>query len=350
VETEIADKLRKANHALSRKLFESNDRAERMIAAVESSMELAISSLVLPPVPLWSPKVKTSKGRAEKALVVASDLQLGKITPSYTSDVCAERMQRYAEKVLQLTEIQRSDHPVDEARVYLLGDIVEGETIFPHQAFQIDSSLFIQVTRGAEIITNFLRTLLSGFKRLHVVGVIGNHGRIGGKRSMVSSPETNSDRLLYHLARELTRKEGDRISWHIPYEKHESAWYAVDYPFGKFSGDSDVNPLNDPHGFLLFHGDQIPGSASHSVATIGKHIYGYASGAVPEPFQYAIYGHWHTPKRFEMNKYTVWCNGSVESDNRYAQERLAAMGAPKQLLLFAHPQRGVSAEYWVALT
>src|SRR5262245_9286373 len=74
-----------------------------------------------------------------------SDWHLAKRTASYNSDVCEQRIEAYADKVLRLTALQRSDHPVKHLRAYLLGDLLEDELIFPGQAHLIDASLYRQV-------------------------------------------------------------------------------------------------------------------------------------------------------------------------------------------------------------
>lgn len=344
--------LRTTINRLQRQLDAAKSKTGDLVAAVERAVCDAAQAIEVPRVP-WSGRGNATRARThqdgERAIVVVSDLQLAKVTPTYNTAVAEARMQAYAEKVIQLTKIQRHDHPVDEARVYLLGDIVEGELIFPHQAHQIDASLYRQVAvDGPRILVNFLRTLLANFRAVHVVGVIGNHGQLGGRAGRQYNPETNADRMLYKFVQELLRDE-PRVSWHVPDARNERSWYAVDYPFAALEQGARPLRMSHEHGFLLFHGDQIPGSANHSVGTIAKHIYGWASGAVAEPFDYAIYGHWHTPRRFQLNKYVAFCNGSLESTNTYAQEKLAAVGTPTQLLLFVHPRQGVSAEYWVKL-
>jgi hypothetical protein len=330
--------LRQTIDRLNRQIVRERDRTELLVAAVHRAVKDVASGFVIPPVPK-PVRVLAGKGTEEKAIITLGDLQLAKVTPTYNTKVCEERVDLYADKVIGMTNIQRADHPVKEARVYMLGDMIEGELIFPHQPWQVDGSIYRQVTvDGPRILINFIRKLLTSFDRVHVVGVIGNHGRAGESRHTRHNPETNYDRMLYQIVKDRLSDAGEkRVTWNIPYEKNERAWYAVDYPF------------LHKHGFLLFHGDQIPGSASHSLGTIARHIYGWASGAVPEPFTYAIYGHWHTPKRYRLNKYVAWCNGSTESTNTYAQEKLAAVGVPEQLLMFVHPERGYTSEYWVDL-
>lgn len=338
--------LRQANERLSREMQRLKTQQDVLVDAVYRAARDAATGLYIPK--YNPPKLKAKPGHAECAIAVLSDVQLGKVTPSYSSVVAEERVLRYADKIIELTKIQRSDHPVTTARVYVLGDIVEGELIFPHQPWTIDSSLFRQtLVDGPRILIGFLNRLLAEFERVHVVGVIGNHGRLGPKRSPYN-PETNMDRMLYHVVKD--RMEGvKRLTWNLPFIPNERAAMTVDYPFSKEAAADGKLP--EPHGFLVMHGDQIPGSPSHSVATIAKRIYGWASGSIKERFDYVVYGHWHNSRRFRFNRFKVWCNGSTESTNTYAQEQLSEGGGPpEQTLLFCHPVRGVSAEYDVDLS
>jgi len=266
-----------------------------------------------------------------------SDWQLGKVTPDYDSVVCEQRIQQYTAKVAALTEIQRADHPVNELHVWLLGDLVEGELIFPGQAHKIDASLYRQVALdGPRILGDFLRQMLSIFAEVKVTAVIGNHGAIGGLSRREMDPESNADRMLYRIVQQLLASE-KRLSWTIPDGGRERYWYAIDQ-IGTYS-------------CLLFHGDQVRGGfAGMPFYGFYKAINGWASGAIREPFGDAACGHWHQHASLTFNQRQLRVNGTTESYNTFAQEQLKAMGDPSQRLLFVHPERGkVSAEYQVYL-
>ena len=341
-----ADRL--AAHANEERLREQLMRALRdlqkakasrqdLVDAVYRAASDAIGALRLPPVVHSKPK-STSRGQiGETAIAVLADWQLGKRTPSYNSKVCARRIEEYSERVVKLTEIQRADHPVRDCRVYILGDLVEGELIFPGQAHRIDASLFAQVLAdGPSILGGFLRRMLATFERVHVVGVIGNHGAIGGQSRRESHPETNADAMLYEVTR-LRLEAEPRLTWAPNVVEGERRWYAVDK-----IGDK---------AFMLFHGDQARGGfAGFPWYGFGKRINGWRNGGIPEPFDYALSGHYHTPVRGLYGRVRHWGSGSTESDNTYAAEQLSAAGTPSQWLLFSHPQRGVTAEYEVHLT
>lgn len=335
LETFTADESTKdALRRTLRQLEAAKSNRAELVQAVRDAARDAVAGLEIPPVP--PPKPDRRSGTPEVALAVVSDWQLAKLTPSYNSKVCEERVIRYAEKVAQLTRIQRAAHPVKECRIYLLGDLVEGEMIFPGQVHRIDASLYRQVlTDGPRILGGLVRRLAAEFEKVRVVGVIGNHGAIGGRARKEYHPESNADSMLYEVTRMATENLKN-VEWAPNMTSGERHWYAVDY-IGK-------------HGFLLYHGDQVRGGfAGHPWYGFSKRLLGWrTSGQLPQ-FTYSLSGHFHTPNRMYLNGLTNWGNGSTESDNTYALEELAASGEPCQWLLFAHPENGVTAEYLVKL-
>lgn len=266
----------------------------------------------------------------EVAVAVLADWQLAKVTPDYNSTVCEERIHTFAEKVIDLTNIQRADHPVKKIHVWALGDIVEGELIFPGQSFLIDGGIYRQVTvDGPRILRSFLNKMLENFDEVCFTGVIGNHGSLGGRARRDHDPETNADRMLYRIVSLMFERE-PRISFNIPDGRGERNWYAVDV-IGKYRA-------------LLCHGDQF-GSLS-SFYNFQKKAYGWKVGAIDEDFDDIYIGHFHTPTKMTFNTIQLRISGSPESTNTYAIESLAAVGQPSQQLLFVHPNKGiVTGEY-----
>jgi hypothetical protein len=330
------EKLRRTNVSLARRLEEAHVARKDMVEMVYRAAAEAAQSLDVAPVEV-RPEGKAKPGTPEYALVALSDLQLGKRTPSYSTAVCERRIREYAGKVRELTDIQRSNRPIDEARVYMLGDMVEGEMIFPGQAHRIDASLYRQVTvDGPRIVVEFLRDLLSHFKKVHVISVIGNHGRLGKRGDY--HPESNSDLMLYRVCKTLfeTVKE-PRLTWEIPFTAGERSWYSVDV-IGR-------------HRYMLFHGDQLRGGGFAGLPFYGfaRAVQSWASGVIPGGFHAAMCGHWHQLASIPINNRILWVNGSTESDNTWLREELKAQAPPGQWLLFAHPRIGITSEHRVWL-
>lgn len=335
--SEREELLRKALRSAHEKLRIEKISKEDLVQAVHNAAREAIAGLTFPSIP--KPKPDRRQQNEETAIAVLSDWQLAKRTPTYNTQVCDERIGLYADKVLRLTDIQRADHAVKSLRVYLLGDLLEGELVFPGQAHLIDASLYSQVlVDGPRILGTFLRRMLSHFDSVHVVGVIGNHGALGGKARKDYHPETNADAMLYEVTR--LSVTDSRLTWAPNMTPGERHWYAIDQIGSK--------------KFLLFHGDQIKGHAGYPWYGTGRAVQGWAIAFdrlwSEERFDYALYGHFHTPNRLYMNGLTAWCNGSTESHNPYAMEQLKSSGEPCQWLLFTHPELGISAEYLVHLS
>lgn len=308
-------------------------RAE-LVAAVYQAARDGFAALNLAPV---IPPKHDKRRSPEVAVAMLGDWQLGKVTPTYSSTVCEKRIERLAEKISLLTKIQRADHPVNELRVWMLGDMIEGITVFPGQAYQVDASLYRQIAiNGPRIMGNFLRRMLSEFERVHVTAVIGNHGRLG--RHGEYDPESNGDRMLYRITQQLLEDE-KRLTWTIPDGQGERHWYAIDR-IGKYS-------------CLLFHGDQFGGRMMGTLTRLGvqRKVGGWKAGAIPEHFDDVAFGHWHILEEFAVSHCQARCNGSPESYNTFAQEALAAMSPPSQRLMFVHPGLGkVTSEHkvWLA--
>lgn len=327
-EVDALSELKAAHARVLRQLEKAKISRQDLVDAVYDAAKDAAAAISIPAVA--APKADKRKPTGETAILLLSDWQLGKITPTYNSDVAANRVKQLADKVRKLAEIQRSDHPVRELRIYLLGDLVEGEDIFPGQSHLIDAGLYSQLFNGAEMLAKLVRDMLGDFEKVRVVGVIGNHGRLG--RQGTFRPESNADAMMYKIAKMLVGDE-KRLEWEDTFTAGERHWYATDKVYDKT--------------WFLFHGDQISGGfAGFPWYGFGKKLLGWNLSV--ERFDFSAAGHFHTPVRMYLNGLTHWSGGSIESTNTYAQERLAAAGEPCQYLLFQNPE-GVTAEYLVRL-
>lgn len=322
-----------------RKLHESHDRQAELRDAARAAATQAIRALSLP-APVKSPPRDQRGGKEEVAISVLGDWQLAKVTRTYNSDVCEERIEVLGDKIEQIVAVQRQDHPVRRLWVPMVGDLIEGEMIFPGQAHLIDASLFRQVLiDGPRILGGFLRRMLGIFERVDVDGVIGNHGAVGGRGRRDYHPETNGDAMMYEVTRQVLEASGqDRLNFSANYVDLERMWYKV----------RDINGKR----WLLIHGDQARGGNGISglpFPTLTSKVLKWGNGGIPEDFNYVLCGHYHTPTRMTIGNKKLWMSGSTESDNTYASEFMAAMGQPTQWLLFASSRGNVTGEYEVRL-
>lgn len=314
---------------LARQLHETKHRHADYLQAVHESMTDAVLSIKVAPVKVPPRRV------ASEAVVIAllSDLQTGKVTPDYNTEVCRERVLRYADKIIDIGRANRSQHCV----VPILGDVIESCDIFPGQSYLVDSTLYAQVFNTTPvIITDFLRRLLGHFKTVRVEAVQGNHGRIG-RRGQYSGAD-NADKMVYRVVKLLLRDE-PRLEMNIAdLDGPESSWFKI-MEVGSYSA-------------LLFHGDQVRGHSGIPWYGFQKKVNSWASGGIGPgiTFDDAMCGHFHQRALIPLNQRNVWANGSIESYNTFAQEQLAGQSEPSQWVLICDPEEGViTASYGVRL-
>ena len=328
----VENDLRKTITRLQRQLFVANDKRAAYLNAVDRAVHDAVSGLTFSPVAPATPD-KRRKGE-EVAIAVMSDWQLGKATPTYSSQICKERIELYADKVLEIVNLQRLDHPVKTLHVTMLGDMIEGELIFPGQAYEIDASLFTQVAvDGPEIMGDFVRRMSTNFEKVVVHCVPGNHGYLGGRSRRDMHKQSNADRILYRIG-QLVTKDLTNVEWQIA----DDWWHIAD--------------LGEKCRFLLAHGNQVKGYNGIPWYGWTRKVLGWRSLERIWPqfeFDHVLAGHFHTPVNIYTNGIRLWVNASTESHNPYALEQLAAAGEPAQWLLFAKAGKGVTAEYLVNL-
>lgn len=280
--------------------------------------------------PIVRPKKDKRKGKPEVALIHATDWQLGKKSVSYGMETCAQRIQRFTEKVIHLTDIQRSHHPVDEAVLVYGGDMVEGGgNIFPSQIHEIEAHLFEQLFECVKIMETQVRTLAEYFPRLRIVCEYGNHGRLGRYGDGTYAGD-NADRMAYKITQMQTRDLN--LDWQM-----SDDWYQI-ATIGNYK-------------VLIVHGDEIKGYGGNVPAFgILRKANAWASGVI-EDFQDVMMGHFHQIMSLSMaNGGRVFVTGSPESHNEYAREFVAATGKPSQRLHFIDPEAGrVTSEFVVWL-
>lgn len=125
------------------------------------------------------------------------------------------------------------------------GDIIEGCTIYPHQAFHLDLDRRGQINTAVATIQNVIDRLGIYFDKITVLACKGNHGehRVNGKSV---SARDNDDALVFEMAKLAYDREkgsegsiGSRITWVI--------------------ADDEVGVTTEVAGWVLgtTHGDQL---------------------------------------------------------------------------------------------
>lgn len=324
-----ADELRAALERAQRQLAQARRRDDRLAAVTVEACRDAV--LARPLDRVVRPAKDARKKGGEVALWHMTDWQGAKVTPSYNSEVMKQRVHRFVDKAERITAIQRADHPVRECVIAFGGDMIEGLFNFPTQPYDIDATLFGQFVTVGNLIVEVCRRALSIYDRVTVVPEWGNHGRLGSKRDAVPKSD-NADRMTYELARQVLEASGEtRLTWQPCPE--------------------DIQRIEiGNYRALLLHGDEVgrAGFASPSAWQAAGNR--WKAGAYGWDFQDAYLGHYHRHAQEPLSDGlgAIYWTGSIESENRYARDSMAASGVPSQRLHFIDPERGrVSAAYQV---
>lgn len=282
------------------------------------------------------PKIVRKHDNEEIAVVFLSDIHYGKVTPTYNSAVCEQRLMVLADKVAKITNLRRNQAHITELHILMGGDMIEGENLFPTQAHLIDRNLLDQSCKGGPAAyLRMIQRFLGEFEKIKILCVPGNHGRNGSKH-VSNHPHTNWDRVFYHQLQASLQGLGpfvrEELADRLTFE-HSEEFYAIDR-VGQW-------------GILMVHGDQIKGGLA------GMPYYGVAKKAngwkdalqdiegVPESWDYLFFGHFHTLGFSELNQKQWFANGSLESHNTFAQENMASAGPAAQWLFYFDPEHGM---------
>lgn len=321
---DLKNALREANAKVAKLRVNS----ERVADAALEGAKAAVLQQARPKVAPFKSK-PGGKNKPEVALWHLTDWQGAKKTVSYNSTVMRDRAHRFVDRAFSITDIQRADHPIKEARIMLGGDMIEGMFNFPTQPFEIDATLFDQFVNVATLLDEVVRRAAAHYDKVEVHAEWGNHGRLGNKHAVIPRSD-NADRMTYKLA-ETMGSDLTNVKWHIT--------------------DQDIQQVEiGNYRALLIHGDEVGRGGFSSPMTLVRHANMWRSGAWPWEFRDVYIGHYHTHNEWAManGEGHVYQSGSLESDNRYAREGMASTAIPSQRLHFIDPRKGrVTAQYQI---
>jgi len=293
---------------------------ERILKAIEH---------LEPPAPAKSVQVASTRPLDnEEAVLLISDVQMGtKIDLRDSGGLGAFNARILQREVTYLqetvTSILTRYHPnVRKLHIFYIGDMVEGETIFPGQLRSIDMNLVQQVLFGWDAFAQFTAHFAGFLEQVDCWGVIGNHGRLGKKGE--HSPLSNFDYLLYKMMAD-RHKTIPNIRWTIP-----ETWWAV----------ADVLGWK----WLLVHGDDAgQGWAGIPFYAFIRHKQRYrellrALKNQFSDFDYMAAGHISQIAHFNE----IWINGSWPGGTEFSLKRLQLGDLPAQWLIGVHEKYGTT--------
>lgn len=120
----------------------------------------------------------------------------------YNSDICAEMMQRYLERIISIANIHMSEDCV----VWAAGDSISGSI---HRSIQITNkeNVIEQIMGVSELIAQFVAELSRHFRTVRFVSVAGNHSRIEPNKDNALTSERLDNLVEWYLAARLQNFE-----------------------------------------------------------------------------------------------------------------------------------------------
>lgn len=247
----------------------------------------------------------------ESAVLVISDVHIGKRTPRYNIKQASRILENVAKKIVNIAHLLQNDYGFDEFVIILLGDILDGSEIFPGQAAVQDiPNVLAQAVAAAHLFLPVVNAALSVADKVRICGVAGNHGRSGKH----AAEAANWDIVCYQQLESLCRtlyKDKVTFEFNVPQmergtiKENDLFWMKL------------VRIKN--HYFLLHHGHRARN-------VLGVPFYGIRQRALtwrsafPQRWSVLLHGHFHTFARMDFNDIIVLLNGTSVMHDTWALE------------------------------
>lgn len=318
-------KVRRERDALAQRLNEVEKQledAQRALGFIEHTENLVIDP------PKW---LTPAKPKTKTATVVAmlSDTHFDEVVqPSevndlnaYNRQIAVMRLENWAANTIKMTKHYLSGMKYDGLVLILGGDIFSGdihEELTETNADTLPASILF----WSEQLCAAIELLQVEFGKVHVVSVVGNHGRLTRKPRMKLRAKTNIDWLLTKMVERYFVKQ-PAVTFQIP--------EATDVFFKVYG-----------YGQLVTHGDQATGGSG--IGGIYPPIMRLRARkaqrylATGENFTTLWMGHWHQ----YLPSPGLIVNGSLKGTDEYAFINNFQHEPPQQALAIITPEHGIT--------
>lgn len=319
------DEIRAQKHEVQKekqKLFDERKALNKTLrenARVEEDLS-HLENLIRSTGEKFFPVIEHRTHFADNDLFVSvSDFHLGLNTSNgfgcYNSDVAAERLAEYLSRIIEISNVHKSEN----VYVALLGDLINGEIHFTTQ-LENRENVTEQVQKTAELLSWFVYELSKHFNYVFVNGVAGNHSRTSFK-----------DQVL----------RGNRLDNLIPWYMKAKLSHIQNVAFidsGNYDSTIGLCTIRG-NDYLMVHGDFDSFSesgVSKLVMMIGKKPKGI------------FFGHMHRCSYDDISGVKIIRSGSFSgtSDDYTISKRIT--GTPQQMVCVIS-NRGIDVCYPVEL-
>jgi len=317
------------NNRLSASLVKEKSRSSIF---TETIKKYAIS---YPPQKIPKYKPRKTKHLPEKMVGLFSDPQIGEKVESddvagmeeYNFPIFKQRLDKWEDGILSLHDNQSAKRDIPELDLFMLGDMVEGETIYPGQAFHIDMPLYKQLIEGSRVVAEKVLRLATVFPLIEVFCVQGNHGRPG--KPGENHHRSSFDYLFYQMLSAILSNQSN-VKIHLS----ESPVMGVKVYDTKC---------------LLIHGDEVPMFLNFPFYGLDRVLKSY-SMALNTIWDVMCAGHYHVSSSFDVSTSEVVANGSFAGSSYYVFRKIKTVNTPKQTVFGVHPRNGITWRFQLKLS
>lgn len=259
--------------------------------------------------PNLSIPVLHSQGTMETAVLQSADWHIGSKTVDgkgkiiYSVDIATLRIQSLCSKLIFLIKDHIfSSSKVDEIVLLVTGDMVDGEDIYPGQAYNLEEVPPKQVILFVNLFSKFILELTKFKLPIRIYCVRGNHGRTNKQ----NSDKSNWDIMAYLI-----------LDWWIKMNKPSKVY--LEYTEGEY-----LNLDIKGHPYQIRHEAPAQTESPAGAAKIEgwKSMYGIEALA---------HGHWHHPSIVDCAGVRKFMSGSLKGVDALS-DRMAKGSDPSQLI------------------
>lgn len=320
--------IARANRTLRVRVTEQ----ETDLADVRKRLELyeRLDSARLEP-PKWLTPEKRTKEHVGIPCLAFADPHYGAVIKpeqvdfinAYNPQIAEQRLKKLFERTVILTRDYLAGVRYEGFQLFLLGDMFSGNI---HEELRETNAVAIAdaIVGLVEPMEAGINLLVETFGQVHLVCVVGNHGRTTKKPRAKNRAQDNYDGLFYRmLARDY--RDDKRVTVDV-------------------SDAADARVQVYDTRFLATHGDQFKGgsgiSSMLSPLLLGAHRKTRRAAAAGKPYDTMVMGHWHQSLWFPSKGLIV--SGTVMGFDEYAFVGNMEPEPPQQTLWIATPEHGIT--------
>lgn len=272
----------------------------------------------------------------EEAVLVLSDMHTGMVNEiydpnnqckviTYNEEIRQRELTYLRDSIFEIQKILSKSYNLRKLHILILGDMITNDRIFDGQKFEIDRPYGKQVWDTVRDLTFFINQMTIRFPKVHVIGVVGNHGRSNEKYSE-EPVENNFEWSLYKIMQEALKKNPN-----VEVEVPDTRFYSTQI-FG--------------HRYYMHHGDNLRGFSKTAVERGARDLLTTLIPDLPSGFDVYLMGHLHSAEKMDLNeRSTMIVNGSFIPRDQYGYKMFRRYSKPQQWFFGAGKSRPITWSY-----